>query len=140
VWHVVELPDAEHVRLVLDHRRLVVIDVQIIRRREQSHDARETSLATLRYMRYLSIIPAPTSTLFSQEDGRERRKVDIHSILGFVCADDREQTIAVKKLAHGFIRVEVGAAPHVVVHKVLRTPFLSKVLDRVRPQDIAHET
>jgi hypothetical protein len=47
VWHVVELPDAEHVRLVFDHRCLVVIDVQIIRRREKSHHAREPGLAAL---------------------------------------------------------------------------------------------
>jgi hypothetical protein len=47
VWHVVELPDAEHVRLVFDHRRLVVINVQIIRRREECHHAREPCLAAL---------------------------------------------------------------------------------------------
>ena len=47
MWHVVELPDAEHVRFILNYRRLVVIDVQIIRRREQCHDARESRLAAL---------------------------------------------------------------------------------------------
>ena len=45
--HVVELPDAEHVRIVRDHRRLVVVDVQIIWRREECHDAWESSLAVL---------------------------------------------------------------------------------------------
>ena len=47
MWHAVKLPDAEHVRLVLDHRRLVVVDVEVIWRREKGHDARESRLATL---------------------------------------------------------------------------------------------
>lgn len=47
MWHVVELPDAEHVRFVLNYRRLVIIDVQIVRRGEQCHDARESRLAAL---------------------------------------------------------------------------------------------
>jgi len=47
MWHAVELPDAEHVRLVLDHRCFVVIDIEVIWRREKGHDARESSHATL---------------------------------------------------------------------------------------------
>ena len=47
MWHAVELPDAEHVRLVLDHRRLVVIYVEVVRRREEGHDARGSRLAAL---------------------------------------------------------------------------------------------
>ena len=43
----VGLPDAEHVRIVLDHRRLVVIDIEVIRCREMSHDARESRFAAL---------------------------------------------------------------------------------------------
>ncbi len=47
MWHVVELPDAEHVRFVLDYRRFVIVHVQIIRRGEQRHDTRESRLAAL---------------------------------------------------------------------------------------------
>ena len=47
MWHVVELPDAEHVRFITNYRRLVVIDVQIIRSRKQCHDARESRFAAL---------------------------------------------------------------------------------------------
>ncbi len=43
----VGLPDAEHVRIVLDHRRLVVIDIEVIRCREMSQDARESRFAAL---------------------------------------------------------------------------------------------
>ena len=47
MWHAVELPDAEHARLVLDHRYLVVIYVEVIWRREEGHDTRESRLAAL---------------------------------------------------------------------------------------------
>ena len=56
-----------------------------------------------------------------------------------MCADDRHQAIALQKVAHRFICVKVGNAPHVVVHKVLRGMFLAKVLNRVRPQYVAHD-
>jgi len=56
-----------------------------------------------------------------------------------MCADDRLEAIAFQKVAHCFIRVKVGNAPRVVVHKVLRGTFLAKVLNRVRPQYVAHE-
>jgi hypothetical protein len=49
-------------------------------------------------------------------------------------ADDGQQAVAFQKLAHGFIRIEVRAASHVVMHEVLWAPFLPKVLDRVGPQ------
>jgi len=35
--------------------------------------------------------------------------------------------------------VEVGAAAHVAVHKVLRGTFLAEILDWIRPQYVAHE-
>ena len=55
-----------------------------------------------------------------------------------MCADDRHQAIAFQKVAHCFIRVNVGNAPHVVVHKVLRGTFFAKIPNRVRPQYVAH--
>ena len=55
-------------------------------------------------------------------------------------ADDRHQTIALEKLAHGLKREEkVGEAVPVSGHKALRDKFLVKLLDRVRPQYVAHE-
>jgi hypothetical protein len=56
-----------------------------------------------------------------------------------MCADDRLQAIAFQKVAHCFIRVTVGNAPHVVVRKVLRGTFLAIVLNRVRTQYVPHE-
>jgi len=56
-----------------------------------------------------------------------------------MCADDRHKAIAFQKVARCFIRVKVGKAPHVVVHKVLRSMFLAKVLDRDRVHYVAHE-
>ena len=56
-----------------------------------------------------------------------------------MCADYRHQAIALQKLAHGLRRVKVGKVPHVVMHKGPRDTFLAKVLDRVRPQQVAHE-
>ena len=54
-------------------------------------------------------------------------------------AEDRQQAIALEEIAHGLVRIKVGQAAYVVVHKVLRPALLAKVLDRVRPQNIAHE-
>jgi len=55
-----------------------------------------------------------------------------------MCADHQLQAIAFQKVAQGLKRVEVGAIPHVVVHKVLRGTFLVKALDRVRPHYVAY--
>jgi len=54
-------------------------------------------------------------------------------------ADDGQQAITLEEIAHGLVRVKVGAAAYVVVHKVLRAALLAKVPDGVRPQNIAHE-
>jgi len=57
-------------------------------------------------------------------------------------ADDRYQAIALEKVAHGLKRVKVGdfgSVWYVSVHKALRDTFLAKLLDRVRPQYVAHE-
>jgi len=56
-----------------------------------------------------------------------------------MCTDDRHQAIALEKVAHGLKRVKVGAGVHVAGHKALRDTFLAKLLDRVRPQYVAHE-
>ena len=68
-----------------------------------------------------------------------RKGFDAPRILRLMGADDGQQAIAFQKVAHCLISVKVGATPNVVVHKVLRGTFLAKVLDRVRPQYVAHE-
>ena len=57
-----------------------------------------------------------------------------------MCADDRYQAIALKKVAHSLKRVEVGkAAVPGSGNKALCDTFLAKPLDRVRPQYVVHE-
>ena len=84
--HVVELPDTEHVRLVLDHRRFVVVDIQIIWRREECHDTRESSLAALAIHAVANFHQALNSVKRREEE--RNRKVDVPGILGFMRADD----------------------------------------------------
>ena len=51
-----------------------------------------------------------------------------------------KEAIALEKLAHGLKReVKVGEAVLVSVQKALRDTFLVILLDRVRPQYVAHE-
>lgn len=42
MWRAVELPDVHHIALILQDGRLVVVDVQIVRGTEDSHNRRET--------------------------------------------------------------------------------------------------
>ena len=90
-------------------------------------------LRLLRYIRYLRRVVNHSRT--GEFDG----KPDAPSVLSFVRTDDGQQAVAFQKLAHGFIRIEVGAASHVVMHEVLWAPFIPKVLYRVRPQYVAHK-
>ena len=127
MWHAVELSDAEHVRLVLDHRRLVVIDIEVIRRGEKSHDARESRLAALS----VHAVPICNSNQPKHHDIVTVEGFDVPGILCLMGANDGQQAIPLEKVAHGPIRVKVGAAAHVVVHKVLRGTFLAEILDGI---------
>jgi hypothetical protein len=42
MWRAVELPDVHHIALILQDGRLVVVDIQIVRSTEDSHDRWET--------------------------------------------------------------------------------------------------
>lgn len=55
-------------------------------------------------------------------------------------ANDGQQAIALKERASRLVGEKVGAAPHVIMHKALRSLLLPKVLYRIGPDDIAHET
>jgi len=54
MWRAVELPDVHYIALILQHGRLVVVDVQIVRSTEDSHDGWETGRLRL------PIHPIPT--------------------------------------------------------------------------------
>jgi hypothetical protein len=41
MWRAVELPDIHDVTFVFEHRRFVVVNIEVIWSREDSHDGRE---------------------------------------------------------------------------------------------------
>ena len=55
-------------------------------------------------------------------------------------ANDGQQAIAFKERASRLVGEKVGAAPYVIMHKALRSLLLPKVLHRIGPENIAHET
>ena len=74
----VELPDVHDVVLVLEYGSLVVVDIEVVRRAEDSHDTGETS--------------SPCFPVHS-----------VSSILCFVRTNDREQVVLFKEGACGGI-------------------------------------
>lgn len=109
-----ELPDVHDVVLVLQNSGLVVVDVEIVGRAEDGHDAGKAG----------------------------RARLPIHAIagvLGFVCTDDREQIVLLEEGAGGRVGEEVGASSHVVVDEILRRLLLAEIFQRVGPQDVAHQ-
>ena len=62
----VELSDVHDVVLVLQDRSFVVVDVEVIRRREDGHDTRETCCPSLAIHSVSSIL-----RLVSSNDGKE---------------------------------------------------------------------
>lgn len=42
MWSAVELPNVHHIALVLEHRRFVVVDIEVVRCREDRHDGGKT--------------------------------------------------------------------------------------------------
>ena len=109
----VELSNVHHVVLVLQDRRLVVVDVEVVGRREDGDERREPrSLA-------LAVHPVP-------------------GVLGFVGADNRQQVVLLKEIAARRVTIEVGAASYGVVAVVFGGGFGAEVLDGVGPQQVAH--
>ena len=109
----VELSDVHNIVLVLEHCGLVVVNIEVIRRAEDGHYARESSGSCL-------AVHA------------------VSGILSFVCSDDREEIILFEEVASGGVGEEVGASSDVIVHEVLARLLLAELLERICPEDIAH--
>jgi hypothetical protein len=108
-----KLSDIHDVVLVLQNCGLVVVNVKIIGRAEYGHDARESRRPGL------AIHP-------------------ITSVLGFVGAYDRQKVVLLEECACSRIGEEVRASSHMIMDEKLGRLFLSKFLQRIGPQDIAH--
>ena len=111
----VELTNVHNVVLVLQNRSLVVVNVQIIWSREDGHHAWETGCPGL------TVHP-------------------IASVLSFVCTNDGKQIVFLQEGAGRRIREEVRTTSDVVVKEVVAGFLLTEVLERVCPEDIAHQT
>lgn len=104
----VELSDIHHVVLVFQNCSLVVVDIEVVRRAENRHYAREAS----------------------------RPSLSIHAIsciLRFVSADDGEQVVLFKEAACGWIREEVRAAADMVVREEFLRLLLAKLFEGIGP-------
>ena len=53
---------------------------------------------------------------------------------------DGQQIVVLQEVAAGAIRVEVRAATHRVVRVEVRILLVAEVLERVRPEQVAHGT
>ena len=90
----VELPDVHDVALVFQDGGFVVIDIEVVRGREDGHDGGETGSLRL----------------------------PIHAvtrILGFMGSDDGEEIVALEELACSLICEEVRATPNVIVDEAV---------------------
>jgi len=115
VQNLTELSDVHDVVFVLENSGLVVVDIQIVRRAENGHDAWEACSPCL----------------------------PVHSvacILSFMRTDDGQQVIFFEETARCGIGEEVRATADIIVDKELLRLFLSEVFQRIRPQDVAHQS
>lgn len=109
-----ELSDVHDVILVLEDSGLVVVDIKIIGCAEDGHDTREAG----------------------------RPSLPIHSVAGIlslVGADDGEKIVLFEESACSRIREEVRAAADVVVDEKIISFLLSKLLEWISPENVAHE-
>ncbi len=109
-----KLPNVHHVVLVLQHGRLVVVDIQVIGRAEDGHDARKPRCSRL------AIHP-------------------ISRVLGFMRTDDGEQVVLLEEGACGRVGEEVGASSDVIMHEILGRLLLTEIFERIGPEDVAHQ-
>lgn len=109
------MANVHNVVLVLQDCSLVVVDIQVVGGTEDGHDTGEASGSRL-------AVHAVTG------------------VLSFMGTNDGQQIVLLQESACCRVRKEVRTASDVVVHKVLLRLLLSKVLERVCPKNIAHET
>ena len=115
MWRAIELSDIHDIVLVLEDCGLVVIDIEVVWSGEDSHDGWETGGACL-------AVHA------------------VAGVLGLVGADDRKEIVLLEEVAGGWVREEVGASADVVVHEILGCLLLSKLLEWIGPEDVAHKS
>lgn len=111
----VELPDVYHVVFVLKHGGLVVVPIKVVGRAENGYDTRETS----------------------------RLCLSVHAvsgILGFVCSNYRKQVILLEECARRRVGKGIRAPANTIVNEEIIGLFLTELLQRIGPQNIAHET
>ena len=91
-------------------------------------------MRVLRYIRYLHLqsitSPSPESV----------RKNGAPCVLRLVGTNDGQQAITLEERACGLVCEKVGTAADMIVHEAFRALLLPKVLYRIRPEDVAHET
>jgi hypothetical protein len=109
-----KLPDVHNIVLVLQNGCLVVVHIQVVRSAEDSHDTWKTSRPSL-----------PVHA--------------VSGILSLVRANNREQVVLFEERASGGIREKVRAASNVVVDEEIIRLLLPELLERVGPEDVAHQ-
>ena len=110
----IELSNVHDVILILQNRRFVVVNVEVIRSTEYGHDTGESC----------------------------RPGLPIHAIaciLCFVGPNNGQEVVLFKKSARGRIREEVGATSNVIVDEVLPSLFLAEFFQRICPEYVAHK-
>lgn len=87
----VELTDVHDVTFVLEHRSFVVVNVEVIRSREDGHHRRES--CRLRF----TVHPI-TEIYVNGTSENWKRYIHIPCILGFVRANDGQKVVSLQKL------------------------------------------
>lgn len=108
------MPNVHDIILVLQHCCLVIVHIQIVRRRKDCHDTWEPGRLGL------SVHPVP-------------------SVLRLMCTNDGKQVIFLKERAGGRIREKVRTSTDIIVDEEIRSFFLTKFFERIRPEDVAHQ-
>lgn len=111
----VELPDVHDIILIFQNSGLVVVNVEIIRSAENGHH--------------------------TGKPGRPSLAIHaVSGILGLMCSNDGKEVILFEERARGRIGEEIRASSNTVVDEIVCSFLLPKFLQRIGPQDIAHET
>ncbi len=104
----VELPDVHNIVFIFQYGRLVVINVEVVRRREDGHDTWEPS----------------------------RPSLTVHPVASILCLmrpDNGEQVVLLQEITGSRIREEIRAPAHMIVHEIFIGLLLAEILERVSP-------
>lgn len=114
MWRAVELSDVHDIVFVFEYGGLVVVDIEVVRCAKYRHHAWEAR--------------RPGFTVHA-----------ISGVLGFVCSNDGKEIVFFEESACGGIGEEVGASSDMVVNEEFRCLFLTELLERIGPEDVAHQ-